>query len=184
MTSIVEAAIETLYEAHIPLGPGLTNAEITDVERQFGIEFNPDHAGLLTLATPMGHGWVDWLGESDGILQRLNWPLAGVLFDVEQNAFWPDEWGERPNETATALRAAREHMQFVPALIPVYSHRYLPAAPSPGGSPVFSVHQTDVIYYGSDLAAYFAAEFFRAPDTKSPTYRVGFWSDLAEGRWL
>lgn len=184
MTSIVEAAIETLYEARIPLGPGLTNAEIADVEQQFGIKFSPDHAALLSLATPMGPGWVDWLGEPDGVHQRLNWPLDGVLFDVEQNAFWPDEWGERPSETATALQTAREHMQFVPTLIPIYSHRFLPGAPSPAGSPVFSVYQTDVIYYGSDLAAYFAAEFFREPDVKLPTYRVDFWSDLAEGRWV
>lgn len=43
MTSIVEAAIETLYEARIPLGPGLTNTEIADVEQQFDIRFSPDH---------------------------------------------------------------------------------------------------------------------------------------------
>ncbi|RDV12286.1 hypothetical protein DXK94_02905 [Arthrobacter sp. RT-1] len=183
MTSIVEAAIETLYEARIPLGPGLTNTEIADVEQQFDIRFSPDHVGLLSLATPIGPGWVDWLGEPDGIQQRLNWPLEGALFDVEQNAFWPDEWGERPSETAAALQVAREQMRLVPTLIPIYSHRYLPGAPAPEGSPVFSVHQTDVIYFGSDLAAYFAAEFFRDPDLQTPTHRVDFWSDLAEGRW-
>ena len=58
-------------------------------------------------------------------------------------------------------QATRECMQFVPMLIPIYSHRFLPGAPSPAGSPVFSVYQTDVIYCGSDLAAYVAAEFFR-----------------------
>ncbi|WP_284982919.1 hypothetical protein [Arthrobacter sp. efr-133-TYG-118] len=102
MGSIVETAIETLYEARIPLGPGLTNAEIADVEQQFGIRFSADHAGLLSLGTPMGPGWVDWLGKPDGI----------------------------------------------------------------------------------HLAAYFAAEFFREPDMTLPTYRVDFWSDLAEGRWV
>jgi hypothetical protein len=38
-----------------------------------------------------------------------------------------------------------------PRLVPVYSHRYAPAAPAPAGSPELSVHQTDIIYYGPNL---------------------------------
>ena len=121
------------------------------------------------------------MGEPEGIRKRLNWPLEGILFDVEQNVFWPDDWGERPRKTTTALQIARERMQFVPTLIPIYSHRFLPGAPSPAGSPVFSVYQTDVIYYGSDLAAYFAVEFLRQTDLNSRMHRIEFWSDLAEG---
>ena len=75
-------------------------------------------------------------------------------------------------------------MRTVSTLIPIYSHRYMPAAPAPAGSPVFSVHQTDVIYYGSDLVSYFQSEFFNIPDRKSPTHRVDFWSELAEGQWI
>ena len=33
-----------------------------------------------------------------------------------------------------------------------------PAAPSPSGSPVFSVWQTDVIFYGANLLEYLANE--------------------------
>jgi len=40
--------------------------------------------------------------------------------------------------------------------IPVYSHRYLPSEPKATGNPVLSVHQTDIIYYGNDLASYFS----------------------------
>jgi hypothetical protein len=35
--------------------------------------------------------------------------------------------------------------------VTLYSHRYLPAAPTPAGCPVVSVRQTDVIYYGRVL---------------------------------
>lgn len=167
------------------MGPGLTNAQIASIEEQFSIKFNPDHAGLLSLATPLGPGWVDWLAEPDAIHHRLSWPLDGLLFDVEQNTFWPDEWGEKPAETATALQTARQRMQFVPMLIPIFGHRYLPAAPSPEGSPVFSVYQTDVIYYGSNLADYCASEFLKQSNPDSQIrIRVDFWSDLAEGRWI
>lgn len=43
-------------------------------------------------------------------------------------------------------------------LIPVCGHRYLPAEPCSAGNPVLSVYQMDIIVYGRDLAAYFAAE--------------------------
>jgi hypothetical protein len=73
-----------------------------------------------------------------------------------------------------AMQVAHERMQLVPTLIPIYSHGFLPGAPPPEGSPVISVHQTDVIYYSRDLAAYVAAEFFREPDLNAPTHRSAF----------
>ncbi len=74
-------------------------------------------------------------------------------------------------------------MQLVPPLIPLYAHRYVLAGQAPEGSPVFSVYQTEVIYYGRDLAAFFAAEFLGQPDSKPPI-QIDFWSDLAQGQWL
>jgi hypothetical protein len=51
------------------------------------------------------------------------------------------------------------------------------------GTPVFSVHQTDVIYYGFTLPGYFRNEF-RVPvppdGLSSPKVRVAFWSDLVD----
>lgn len=49
---------------------------------------------------------------------------------------------------------------------------------------IFSVYQTDVIYYGSDLACYFQSKFFNVPDRKSPSHHVDFWPELAEGQWI
>jgi hypothetical protein len=184
VSSLVEEAIEVLYAAKIPLAPGLSPWQIEDVEEQFSFEFSPDHARFLGLAMPIGPGWIDWLGDPKGIQKRLDWPRDGVLFDVRENVFWPEEWGERPTEVEEALLAARECLRTVPTLIPIYSHRFMPAAPAPAGSPVFSVYQTDVIYYGSDLVSYFQSEFFNIPDRKSPSHRVDFWSELAEGQWI
>jgi hypothetical protein len=124
------------------------------------------------------------MGDPAGIQKRLDGPRDGVLFDVRENAFWPEEWGDRPLDVEVAVQAAREQLRAVPVLIPIYSHRFMPAAPAPAGSPVFSVHQSDVIYYGSDLVSYFQNEFFNNPDRKSAMHRVDFWSDLAEGRWV
>ncbi|MFH5877586.1 hypothetical protein [Arthrobacter sp. NA-172] len=184
MSSLVEEAVEVLYAAKVPLAPGLSPWQIDDIEGQFSFEFSPDHVQFLSLALPIGPKWVDWLGDPAGIQNRLDWPRDGVLFDVRENGFWPEEWGDRPTEVKEALQAARERLGTVPILIPLYSHRFMPAAPAPAGSPVFSVHQTDVIYYGSDLVSYFQAEFFRLPNQKLPTHHVDFWSELAEGQWI
>ena len=42
-----------------------------------------------------------------------------------------------------------------PRLIPLISHRYLPETANETGNPVFSVYQSDVIHYGTDVADYF-----------------------------
>ncbi|BCW06003.1 hypothetical protein NtRootA1_21410 [Arthrobacter sp. NtRootA1] len=86
---------------------------------------------------PIGPRWIDWLGDPRGVQKRLDWPRDGVLFDVSENVFWPEEWGERPTEVEEALLAARERLRTMPSLIPIYSHRFMPAAPAPAGSPVF-----------------------------------------------
>lgn len=52
-----------------------------------------------------------------------------------------------------------EKMQRAPKLIPLYGHRYIPIVTGVDNPPIFSVYQTDVIYYGIDLENYFRNEF-------------------------
>ena len=126
--------------------------------------------------------WPDWRdGDPKQLRDRLDWPTEGVLFDVQHNAFWHDSWGHRPADVERALEVARQRLSAVPALVPVYGHRYLPAGRGDSGHPVLSVWQTDIIYYGLDLADYINQEF-GTPDTGeepwSPRASVEFWRDL------
>jgi len=89
----------------------------------------------------------------------LVWPIEGVLFDVASNEFWPSSWGERPSKLKSALEIAERHLAVWPKLVPLFSHRFMPAAPSMPGAPVLSVYQTDVIFYGPNLLDYVRAEF-------------------------
>lgn len=64
---------------------------------------------------------------------------------------------------------------------PVYGHRYLPAGPVLAGHPVLSVHQTDVIYYGADLADYLSLEFGQGHSRErlmTAEATAPFWKDL------
>jgi hypothetical protein len=63
----------------------------------------------------------------------------------------------------------------------LFSHRYLPETPNESGNPVFSVCQSDVIYYGADLAHYFEREFGSTDRLWPDRIKyIPFWSDLVE----
>ncbi len=72
-------------------------------------------------------------------------------------------------------------VESAPKLIPLLSHHYLPATPHEAGNPVFSVYQSDVIYYGTNLDEYFKRELGREQrNVLGPIKRIAFWSELTE----
>ena len=143
-----------------------------------------DLAELLRYALPSGGRFPNWRDPfSDEIAKSLAWPLDGMCFDIEHDAFWMPEWGERPEPLEQACAIAREAVRSAPVLIPIFGHRYMPATPSRGGNPVFSVHQTDIIFYGYDLPDYLHKEFgvpnpFEVPEWPLP--EIEFWTRLEE----
>ncbi|MBV9240466.1 MAG: SMI1/KNR4 family protein [Acidobacteria bacterium] len=176
--------IDILKRHGVALAEGLSNSELDEIEKRYCFRFPPDLRSLLGKVTPQGNKWTDW-HDPDHVINRLEWPLHGICFDIENNGFWPEFWGERPAQLEDAFGVAREKISKVPLLVPIYSHRYLPAEPSEPGNPIFSVYQTDVIYYGANLADYFTNEF--APRSQHTWERpltefkkVAFWSWLVE----
>jgi len=176
--------VARLEDAGVRLDRGLTEADVKRVEKKFGFTFGLDHRALLRAALPLGDAWLNWRHATPAkIRERLQAPTEGVVFDVLNSGFWEPSWGARPDTEVAAEKTAREHLARMPALIPLYDHRYLPAAPAPEGSPVFSVRRTDVQVYGLDLLEYVDVEFGDAqpPVTVPPDRpRLEFWSELAE----
>jgi hypothetical protein len=174
-----------LATAGVQIDPGLTENEFLRVERRFGFQFPPDLREFLSTGLPVSGRWVDWRSVDEAaIRKRLEWPIEGICFDIEHNAFWLAEWGARPSNLREAFEVARRAVAEAPVLIPIYSHRYIPAVPSESGNPVFSVYQTDIIYYGADLMDYlqneFSYHFGRAEYSVAKTpRRIAFWSRLA-----
>jgi len=179
-----DAIRRILVKAQVELAEGLDDRELNQTGERFGFRFGADHQEFLRVALPIGPEWPDWRhGSEEKLRQRLTWPLDGVLFDVEHNAFWPRSWGTRPEDPAEMVAEAARHLSEVPRLVPVYSHRYLPAAVTETGYPVFSVYQTDTIYYGSDLLDYLEREFdptARERPVGAVRRRLPFWSDLVD----
>lgn len=161
------------------LRPGLSDKQLIQIEERFGFQFNPDHAALLRMAAP---AWIDWLGNEREIRRALDWPAEGLLWDIKDGSYWHEPWGKRPDSTSDAIAVARDQLSRAPVLVPVYGHRYVPAAPAPSGSPVLSVMQSDIIYYGRDLVDYFRHEFLHRDQVFSheKIIRVPFWSDVVD----
>jgi hypothetical protein len=157
---------------------GLTDAEVIAAERRFGFQFPPDLREFLQTALPRGPQFPDWRsGDEAELRDWLDLPRQGVLFDVERNGFWLEEWGPRPGSLAEALRVAGDLVAAAPKLIPTFGHRMLPDEPHLAGNPVFSVHQTDIIVYGVDLANYLRIEFGLPGDVPCPEQErpIRFW---------
>jgi hypothetical protein len=129
--------------------------------------------------------WPDWRGgDPETLRQFLDGPVEGVLFDVEHNRFWHGDWGSKPDDRALALETARRRLADVPRMVPIYGHRYLPAGRGTFGHLVLSMWQTDIIYYGVDLADYIDREFgsrgdpSRGEDRRHPQATLEFWRDV------
>jgi hypothetical protein len=158
------------------VAPGFTPAELASVEARFGFTFADDHRAFLAAGAPVGGRWPDWRA---GDVPTLDWPVEGVLFDVEHNDFWYDAWGRRPPTLDAALGEASRQLAQVPVMVPVYGHRYLPAGRGTFGHPVLSMYQTDIICYGANLADWVTADFGSGSLGEcEPT--VEFWRDLVQ----
>ncbi|QDT91758.1 SMI1/KNR4 family protein [Gimesia algae] len=197
----LQDALTLLHKRGIQLDRGLSDSEFEVLETRFDFQFPPDLRSLLQSAVPVGVDpnrqggtFPDWRScDFNTLLERLNWPFDGMAFDIENNVFWLDEWGAKPIDLAEAIKIARDHVEAAPKLIPLYAHRYIPAEPNIAGNPVFSVHQTDIIYYGQDLWDYIEQEFGEheegwyggqryadfTPEQYHSVHRcIPFWSDL------
>jgi hypothetical protein len=170
MRDLIADSISFLKARGVVFEPGLSDGEVEAVQSTFGFRFPPDLRAFLQTALPLrvatGRSpFPNWrVADPAALWDRLNWPFEGIAFDIEENAFWWKEWGPKPERLEDAKAVARSHVSNAPKLIPVYSHRYLPADPPLAGNPVFSVHQTDIIFYGTDLWHYFRNEF--GPDAE------------------
>jgi hypothetical protein len=166
-------------------GPGYSQSELDAAQERFGLIFPPDLVALLRdRRVPGAH---DWTGDEAPIRRMLDWPLEGFLFDVEYDGLWWPEWRERPQSEAGRAEVVTAIVAAAPRLIPIYSHRYMPEEPHEAGNPIFSVHQSDIIFYGADLEDYIAREFRvhrrGLEPVRGATKPIRFWSQAVERSW-
>ena len=156
---------------------GYTQDELDSAQERFDLTFPADLIALFLERRPV-LGW-DWRSDEQHIREMLERPFEGLLFDVENNGLWWPEWGDRPTR-ANGAEILRSVLNQAPKLVPLVSHRYIPSEPDEAGNPIFSIHQSDVIYYGVNLEDYFEHEFGNVAPIAVPTKHIRFWSDLVD----
>ena len=166
---------------------GLTNKEVEQIERIFAFKFPPPLEQFLKFKLPVTKRFCNWrLALNDQqyakkMQARLDWPVNGILFDVEYNDFWHPDWAVKPIDWEACVTLVKAEVARYPKLIPIYSHRYLPALDDKE-YPVLSVYQTDIIYYGCNLVDYLHGEFYReSPIGRPKKYEsIPGWSYFVE----
>lgn len=178
----VDALAEHLVSQGIRFDAGLSDAEIAAVERRYRLIFPPDLRLFLQHAVPASSDFPNWRGDTRAIEERLEWPLEGIVFDIENNVFRMTAWGPRPETAEERRRIAAAAVAAALRLVPIYSHRHVPCEPAAAGNPVLSVYQADIIYYGYDLASYFENEFGFPNPYPEPfePLAVRFWSEIID----
>jgi hypothetical protein len=164
---------------------GYAQSEIDAVQEYWKLRFPPDLVDLLLVRRPLVAGGFDWLDTPVHVIsQMVNWPFEGWWFDVKENGLWWPEWGQKPKSSTAQMACLAEVFARAPKLIPLYGHRYLPETPQESGNPVFSVHQSDVVIYGTNLSDWITREergweFGQPLDRDKPLREIQFWSEAA-----
>lgn len=179
MTERAERAAHILRDAEAIEYPGMTDTELEGAEQRFGFTFGVDHRALLQIGVPVNS--PDWRDPDDPRLERVDWPVDGMLFDVEHNGYWAPSWGDRPASSHDALEISAHQLATWPRMIPLWGARFTPSGAA-AGAPVFSIIQNDIIFYGDDLVHWAELEFLGEPhDTKLAWDTLLPWSAFAFG---
>lgn len=171
--------------APIPFGErGLEPSEIDSIEKELGFPFPQDFRFFLQNTAGSGNALFPWWEFSEvRYTQSIEHILEGLLFDVQHDELWLERWGDKPSTFTDAESLIRRDFGKWPKLLPISGHRYMAAEPCENGNPVFSIMQSDIIYYGRDLADYLWREFtpaFSLDTPKDPIKFIPIWSNFAE----
>ncbi|MBC1559293.1 SMI1/KNR4 family protein [Listeria booriae] len=179
----IESIIAILKKKKVEFAPGLTEDEIRKCEEIFDIKFPPALKNLLKEVLPISKEFINWRDHRKRnvlrIKKRLEWPWEGIVFDIEENDFWVQSWGVKPDLVAERIRVAKEKYDVAPKLVPIYSHRYMPE----GSEQVLSVYQTDIIFYGTTLLEYFQIELDWKPYERMDFENIKaipFWTEIMD----
>ncbi len=161
---------------------GLKSEDIDNIESQLGFKLPPDLRFLLNhLDDSNGKGFTWKAFDLKAYEDVIEWLQTGIEFDIE-NGLWLAGWGERPENMDEAKSIFREDFMSWPRLVPLFGHRFLPVDPCKSGNPVFSIMQSDIIYYGSSLGTYLYSEFLGINDDQGdwfPKDYIPIWHDFA-----
>ena len=177
-----QESIELMKRKGVLFEEGLSSSEVVLIEEIYGFQFPRSLKTFLMEALPISNGFYNWRDFGQDNVDFIRWVIQKSIKDFEEFAAevdWCEVWGDEPETQQELEQIIRTRVKNAPMLIPIYSHRYIPAYSD--DPPVFSVHGVDLIYYGEDLEQYLQVEF---GDKNQRQLIMGnieyipFWSDI------
>ena len=188
---------------------GLDETTLETVEKRLGVPFGAQQRLFLSMlhaTAPAMHGarFIDaeravpvtrpgfyhWLDDAAAIDEARARVVDGLCFDVEHNRLWPADWGARPDDAAERRATVARLVADAPPLLPLTGHRFAVGGLHGESGVVLSVHQSDIIVYGSDLRAFLVNELGRLigaepiePNDGRAGARIPFWGRFIVGDW-
>lgn len=180
----MEKFVDKMKHVGVDFAPGLTAEEFEKIEKIYGFTSPRELREFYSCGLPTGESFPIWNDFSEEnvklIRERMEFPINAVRDDVA-NWDWLDSWGDQPETREEVLAKFDEIVAKAPKMIPIYSHRYMPAI---DGAPVISTVGWDSIYYGYTLEKYLKHEFLGIKDgvVSGKVKKVPFWSNLIDKR--
>ena len=175
--------ILALRKKGITFDKGLSENEIENIETEYEICFPKQLKKFYSIALPISEGFYNWRDkgkENVNFIKSIMVKPSIDLIDEIDEIYWCDGWGEEPAGLEEKKEILINLFNDAPKLIPIYSHRFLSSI-EVEYNPVFSIHGTDVIYYGENLYTYLEIEFGLKEYSKMNCDNISyipFWSDL------
>lgn len=177
-----ENTVRQLADKGVNFAPGMSHRDIEAAANAFGSALPTELASFLRAGVPKSEGWAPWENGFAGVAKvGRDWIDRAFEFDVRHGQYWHPLFGPRPSSPDAAVQVALAYVRTAPPLFPIYSHRFLSSVPADRPRPVLSVWQAvDSIYYGNDLADFFARQFkIDRPDwAASEPSGVPVWGEL------
>lgn len=161
---------------------GLTEEEIDEVEKEYGIVFSFEHRAFLKILHSIDRKEIleytetfeedaeikydersffyNWKEDKEEIKKAFNWPYKTIYKDIiGANKVWLKSWGNvRPKSDSDKEKIFSEWLQKAPKLIPITSHRSVVSDLTSEEKPVLSIWGSDIIVYGWNMRHYLLNE--------------------------
>lgn len=165
--SVFKESFDLIRTCWCSIAPGLSTKELQRIESHFDIIIPPDYKEFLSEWLPLWKNFVDWRYKDISLFQPLfDWPIESILFNVKMDNYWHSNFWIQSDSLQENQNIARQYLESLPKLMPIYWHRYIPTFPLRSGNPIISVYWIDTIYYWSDLKAYIENEFDESESDK------------------
>lgn len=185
ITARFDDIIKQLQIMGVVFDDGLKPNEIKEIEGFYNVVFPIELRELYSKGLPISEGFYNWRDKSRANVNIINFmlnnPITEIVQDLRDGLVWCDQWGKKPLKYEDSYALMMLHYREAPKLIPVYSHRYIPYMVEIDKVPIFSIHGTDIIYYGTDLISYLEVEFHlkKYDDIANAQYPyIPFWSNF------